>query len=347
VSDSLLLIRADANAEIGVGHIMRCLGLAQHWQAQGGRVIFIMAQANPAIELRLQQEKFETHILNSHAGELEDAHRTAQILRTTGAKILLADGYHFKQKWFTALRHEPVKLALWTDYLQDMFLTVDLVLNQNPHAQTDEYQEMAPGAKVYTGLNYLVLRTEFLKNQELRRCRNQGVGKLLITLGGSDSANDSAKILSALKAIRGSLPPISLVVGHNNPRFAELTLEAKALPTLKVEKPQNNFAQYAQGFDLAITAAGATVWELGFLGIPTLAYVVAENQVPLASAIESLGMGVNMGWNYNFNADRFTETLERLIGNSHQLEVLSRKALATIDGQGGTRVVEALKNLIK
>lgn len=347
MADSLLLIRADANASIGVGHIMRCLGLAQQWQDQGGKVIFILAEANPSLKRRLELEKFEIRVLNTSPSGIDDAQSTAQIVQTTGAKILLVDGYHFKQSWFAVVRREKVKIALWTDYRQDLLLPLDLVLNQNPHAQVAEFQEMAPGAQVLAGLDYLVLRKEFLNRPELRHSRSQGVKKILITHGGGDSANDSAKILDALKSMECSLPQISLVVGHNNPRFEELSIAAKNLPTVTIERAKDDFAAYSQEFDLAISAAGATLWELGYLGLPSLAYIVAENQVPLAQSIQSLGLGVNMGWNRDFQTHLFTHTLQGLLDNPHRLEVMSKKALSTIDGQGGVRVLAALKNLIK
>ena len=346
MSDSLLLIRADANAVIGVGHMMRCLGLAQQWQAEGGRVIFILAQPNPILEKRLELDKFEVRVLNTSPGQLEDAQQTAQCVREIGAKILLVDGYHFKQNWFTVVRKEKVKIGLWTDYCQDSFLPVDLILNQNPHAQAAELQAMAPGAQVLAGLDYLVLRKEFLNRPELRHSRTQGVKKILITLGGGDSANDSGKILEALKLIPYSLPQISLVVGHNNPRFEELTSTAKDLPTVTLERAKDDFAAYSQEFDLAISAAGATLWELGYLGLPSLAYIVAENQVPLAQSIQTLGMGVNMGWNHDFKNQLFAQTLQGFLSDSLRLEAMSKKALQTIDGKGGVRVTAALQNLI-
>ena len=347
MTDPLLLIRADANSAIGVGHIMRCLGLAQHWQAGGGQVLFILAQNNPELESRIRLEKFDCRILNTIPGGLEDAQQTAQIVRATHGKILLTDGYHFKQGWFAVVRNERVKLVLWTDYLQDLFLPVDLVLNQNAHALVEDYRAIAPQSQVLAGLDYLVLRKEFLTRPELRQCRKQGVRKILITMGGGDSANDSAKILAALKLIKNVLPPISLVVGPNNPRFKELVEAAKDLPCLKVDKAKDDFALYSQDFDLVVSAAGATLWELGYLGLPSLAFIVAENQVSLAQSIQTLGMGVNMGWNYDFKPNLFIETLQSFLSDPQQLEVMSQNALSKIDGYGGARVTAALKNLIK
>jgi len=343
----LLLIRADANSEIGVGHVMRCLGLAQNWQKREGQVLFILNESNPAIQQRLAQENIKTLVLNLPSGSPEDAVQTARLIQQYQAKAILVDGYQFKEKWFQIIKKTSAKIALWTDFPQDNFLPVDLILNQNPHAQAAEYKKLSPQARILNGLNYLVLREEFLNNHRARKKREQGVKKILITMGGGDYSNDTLKILNALACLKLTDLEISVIVGYNNKNKEEIIQEAKHHPSIQVISPQQDFASFTFDYDLAITGAGATLWELAYLGLPSLGLVVAENQVPLARLADQLGISINLGWNKDFTADNFNTHLKNLIDRPDLLKEMSQKGLDLIDGQGVIRVSDEIKKLIK
>ena len=343
----LLLIRADANSEMGVGHVMRCLGLAQNWKKQHGEVLFILNETNPAIQQRLAQENINTRVLNTPSGGSEDAAQTARLIQEHGAKIILVDGYQFKKSWFQTVRNTSVKIVLWTDFPQDDFLPVDIILNQNPHAQEADYQIISPRAHILTGLNYLVLRKEFLSNHHARRKRDQGLKKILITMGGGDVSNDTLKILKALENLDLTHLEISIIVGYNNKNREEIIQEAQRHKTVHVISPQQDFASFTRDFDLAITGGGATLWELAYLGLPSLALVVAENQVPLAHSADQLGISVNLGWNKDFTVQDFVAHFKNLFNNPNLLKEMSSRGLNLIDGEGVVRVSEEIKKLIK
>ena len=90
-----LLIRADASARMGTGHVMRCLSLAQGWRRAGQDALFLLKESTPALEQRLQGEGFDIVRSDAVAGGTGDADETARVAQERGADWIVADGYHF------------------------------------------------------------------------------------------------------------------------------------------------------------------------------------------------------------------------------------------------------------
>ena len=86
-ADALLLIRCDANSDMGVGHVMRCIALAEAWIELGGRVVFATEQMPVKIIERI--EKLPARILT-----VQGAEGTAALARDLGARYAVIDGYH-------------------------------------------------------------------------------------------------------------------------------------------------------------------------------------------------------------------------------------------------------------
>ena len=100
----VLLIRADANAEIGTGHVMRCVALAQAWRDRGGRVEFILAPGGAEIHDRLLSEGFEVREVLAEIGSAGDAAQTAELCARSAAEWLVLDGYYFPQDYRHRIR---------------------------------------------------------------------------------------------------------------------------------------------------------------------------------------------------------------------------------------------------
>lgn len=157
-----LLMRADAGANIGAGHVMRCLALGKAWQTSGGKVTFCCAELLPALQQRLRQEDIEVITINAQAGTASDREQTAELAKRLHAMWLVVDGYRFDPDYYRQLRQRGLHtLAIDDDGCFDDYCA-DVVLNQNASASEAMYKNRQPYTKLLLGSAFVLLRPEFI-----------------------------------------------------------------------------------------------------------------------------------------------------------------------------------------
>lgn len=284
-----LIIRADASSEIGAGHVMRCLALAQAFQDTGGDVCFVMAMDSGPLFDRLRKEGMDVREIVAAPGSSDDAARTIDIANEKKAAWLVLDGYHFNSEYQKAIKDAKLKLLVIDDNCEQDYYYADYILNQNIHAEKALYppERRATYTKLLLGTKYCLLRREFLKYKDFNRVIPQKAKNILVTMGGSDSNNVTCKVLEALKQIDDEELNVKVIIGGNNPHYEKIKQAADVLHS-KTEIIINaqNMPELMMWADLAISAAGSTVWEMCFLKLPFIAIVIADNQRGIARYIE-------------------------------------------------------------
>lgn len=335
-----LVIRADAGAGIGVGHVMRCLGLAQAWVDRGGRATFVCASIPDSLARRVTGEGMRLRMIPVSPGTVEDADLTRET--ASASAWLLVDGYGFGSEWLRRVGG-GARVALWTDHAHAAELPVDLILNQNPHAEPGMYARSAPRARLLLGMDFVVLRREFSGPLQ-RRAPRVGLGKLLVTFGGGAAAGAYEAFLAAAERLGSRLPPTVLAVGQAHPAAADILARANSLPGVSAKVAGDDFPALVESADLALCAAGATLWELAALGSPALALTIAANQEPLSSHLQSRGAGIALGWISPMTPDLIIRHLNELGAEPARITAMSRSALALVDGLGAGRVCQILSS---
>lgn len=359
-----IVFRADASLDIGTGHVMRCLTLADALRERGASSRFICREHPGNLLEFIRQHGYETHALPmgpagaaavpgnhlpAHANWLgadwrEDARQTQAILAGANVDWLVVDHYAMDADWERAIGSGSRLMAI--DDLADRPHRCDLLLDQNlGHAATDYAELIPPEATVLAGPDYALLRPEFasLREYSLRRRAVPRLNHLLVTMGGIDKANATGQALVALKQCAlGDDVRITVVMGQHAPWLESVRALADSMPWLtEVRVGVQEMAPLMADCDLALGAAGSTSWERCTLGVPTLMMIVAENQRAAGQALARTGAVrlIELG---DLLEPALRQFFENLRGDVTVLEAMSKHAQGICDGRGTALVCERL-----
>lgn len=357
-----MLVRTDADHQRGSGHFLRCLALAQMWNECGGRSLFAVATDIGSLAHRLRAEQIPLHRIATEPGSRDDCQMTAKLARQLGAVWIIVDGYHFDDRFQRQLLASGPRLLVIDDDGNARHYVADLLLNQNHHADAALYAGSATG-ELLLGPQYVLLRREFRRrlanppaapaspasSANVRSFLDQtGDGcehRILVTLGGSDPENVTLRVAEALGRCRLRRRKVHIVVGSNNPHYESLRSLLVDDRRFQLHADVADMSSLMDRAEVAVSAAGSTVWELACRGVPSVLLVLADNQVSVARAAARQGIGVNLGWHHQVAAGHLADVVERLCRSPDERQAMGRRGQRLIDGQGASRVVRAMKGI--
>ncbi len=341
---SYILMRVDGGARVGIGHIMRCLALAQALKTKNHEPIFITRPTAKPLLKRLTDDGFKYLFLKEDASVEDDAAEVVRIAKNIDADWVVTDGYQFHTEYQRSIKSAGFSLCCIDDIAKYYFVS-DVVLNQNLGAEYCFSYSHEPYCRLLLGNKYVMLRREFLDFKKQQRTFSRTASRILVTLGGSDPNNQTLKVLQALKRLKGFSSDVKVVVGGTNPNIASLEIYLKELPfDAKLFKDVNNISSLMMWADIAISAGGSTCWEMAYLGLPNIILVLAENQIPVAEQLEKKGVSINLGWWEDVKEENIVDCLSILINNSERREKMSLIGRQLVDGYGTQRVVACLED---
>jgi UDP-2,4-diacetamido-2,4,6-trideoxy-beta-L-altropyranose hydrolase len=339
-----IIVRADATGEIGWGHLMRCLALAQAWQDLGGEAVFASAMRSPGTEARLQSEGMKTVFFPVEPGGAEDAARTIGLAREIGARWIVADGYRFGPDYQRVVKDAGLKLLFVDDNGDAAYYCADLILNQNLHAHADLYENRDAGTQLLLGTRYALLRGEFLKWRGWKREFPEVARRILITMGGGDSASVTSTIIETLQHITVDGLEAVVAMGAINFHDEQLAAAVRNSPVqIRLAEAPANMSELMAWADVAVSGAGSTCWEMAFMGLPGIVLVLAENQNHVARQLDSAGAAVSLGRFSDVSHSAIAEGVTRLLLNKELRVQMSNRCQDLIDGKGAVRVITMMR----
>ena len=340
-----LVIRADASSQIGTGHVMRCLALAQGWKGRGGQVTFMTACEKGSLLQRLFDEGFQVIKIERRYPDSVDWEMTSQVLATYPGAWVVLDGYHFDDTYQFQIKEYNHSLLVIDDMAHLSRYFADVVLNQNINAEHLSYL-CEQNTHFLLGNSYVLLRSEFLTWRGRHREIAEVASKFLVSMGGSDPDNVTLKVIQVFNKIDLADIQVKILVGALNPHIESLQ-DAMLHTSDSMQLLQNvhNMSEMMAWADLAVVAGGSTCWELAFMGLPFLMIALAENQKSIADGLERAGVAENLGWFHKLTVERIAERILALAHNPVIRLAMSQKSQKLVDGLGAERTIDKMVSI--
>jgi spore coat polysaccharide biosynthesis predicted glycosyltransferase SpsG len=335
-------MRCDAGERTGVGHLMRCVALAEEFLAQGHEVVFLVDVGGLAWAARQLAGRGLTALppLGTPAG-------LAAETRQLGLDVVVTDSYDLTPAYGEELRRAGIRVVAIVDG-DPLGQVADVYVDQNLDAELQTVR-LPEGALRLAGLSYVLIRDSVLAQRPLTApvALERGPAEPVRVLGffGGTDAFGAAPVLAELLVATGLPVAATIVAGSPATRSALAGVRAEKGQAIEVIGPTDELPGLIVGADLVITAAGTSTWEVMCLGAPAALVWVADNQ--------RLGFERAVAHGYAYGLGHVTEVagagrenalraLRELLTEPARRTGLSDRGWRAVDGRGRQRVIEAI-----
>jgi UDP-2,4-diacetamido-2,4,6-trideoxy-beta-L-altropyranose hydrolase len=348
-------IRADASPRIGIGHVKRCLSLAEALIGAGVQVHLIardlgvdigaLARPYDISVISLPRPRGATvvddEVAHAHWAEVswqEDVTDTLVALENVGVDWVIVDHYSLDAKWHEALRQRLGANIAVIDDLADRALSAQLLIDQNYAADhRKKYAYRLPAAARILGGPRFALLAGVYRNapryQFREECRSIG-----IFMGGADASDWSSVVLRAIREYANFTGDVAIATTSANPNLERLKQLARQWPRTTVEVDRAELSAFFASHDLQIGAGGGATWERCCIGPPTFGLVCADNQRVVIDELRELRALATLDPGVEPSAPALGLAIRALIDAPAERQRIAQRARALVDGRGAERV---------
>ena len=220
MSRSRIIIRVDANKQIGLGHFVRCLALA-HILNEIFEVIFICKEITQEIINSQSLGNSSYYLINDNLEILNHINPLTD--------IVILDGYDFDESYFNFLNRKDAIIVFISDDPTKR-IDADIILNHTPGIKSQQYKSISLFSSIFLGGDYSFVGHEYLGSNAYN------LTKLLICMGGADPGNFLVDLLSRFQFFFEFFETVNIVSGPHNSIAEQLFEELKVLPKFKLYK---------------------------------------------------------------------------------------------------------------
>lgn len=342
---------------------MRDLTLARELRNRRANCMFVCREHEGHLIDLIRQADFEVSILpqktlpfdvqqmsSSHlptystwigADLLVDAQETINAIKGTKPDWLVVDHYAIDCKWESALRPYVEKILVIDD-LANRHHDCDILLDQNlKQDYLNCYNSLVPqNCTRLLGPEYALLQPQYAELHPKTPPRLDPIQRIFVYFGAADNSGLTLRTLKALKLVIRDDISVDVVINPTHPDYQEVKTFASR--NINIHETVPSLSLMMVSADLAIGACGATSWERCCLGLPSIVITLADNQIPIASELEKLGV---IKWIGNHNTVTISDialSIQAAFDKPDLFREWSSQCRQLLDGKGTHRTADVL-----
>ena len=337
-----IIFRADGGTDVGMGHVVRSLALAEMLKSEF-TIVFAIKKPEASILSKIKSVTQEIIVLPETTDMLLDVSEFKKHLKKEDVVVL--DGYLFKTEYQKEIKSIANKLVVIDD-LHAWHQVADVVINYADNIKLSDYSA-EPYTEFCLGLDYVLLRMEFFRNP-VAKSSVKNIKKVLISMGASDIHNLTKKYSEALCEIAG-IEEIHLLLGSVNKKadtFIEETNQAGNIKIVRhIDIPADELVKLISNCDLAVCPASTISLECCAVGIPLISGFTSDNQLGILESLKAKEVVINTGDLISNEIENFKSTVMDLIKDPEKMNRMLSQQKKLIDGKSPQRYLELFRKL--
>jgi spore coat polysaccharide biosynthesis predicted glycosyltransferase SpsG len=340
---SLLLVRVKGGPAIGMGHLSRAMAVAEAARRQFGMRVLFLRNADQAVAEVLSRNAFDSVVIESGAspGSL------GALLHERAAhkeSVCIIDSKEDLSGEILVMREQGISVLLLDNFTPARF-RVSTNIYPVVHFDFRSLDWQGYAGEVLGGAAWVPLAERFAgARSSVRPLRERKA--LLVTMGGADPNRLTLKVMDALAGFRSDVA-IRVVLGFSCTFVEEVrTRNRETGNRFTIVERADHMDELMRDAGLAVTALGTTIYELAYLGVPTMVISNYREDERDERELEKFGCVMPLGFHANLSVEHIRGTAQALWADTHKRNSMSELGLLLIDGLGAERVARKVQGLM-
>lgn len=338
----MLLIRTKGGGGIGMGHLMRCLSIAEVVREKNHLASIFVINDDESVKSIIKRKRFNLVVIDDNGLNQDSLMSVLSRPCTQHVDICLMDSKLDLTEEIKWLKEKGIPVLL-VDNVTDARFLADV--NIYPVAHFDHRGLNWEGYKGITfgGKDWVIIPARFIKARQVLDNRQRD--KILVTFGGSDPNRITLKVMDALKTMAREVDFL-IVLGPSCPFKGEAIEKNRKLGGIyTLIEGTDHMEELMVEAALGITALGTTIYEFLYMGIPVVVISNYMEDTPDENRLKELGCVIPLGYHKDLSEKTVYQTVDTIWRDKVGMAVMAEMALNTIDGLGAFRVADIIEKI--